>query len=593
MQHLLTVICNEFKELGGTKDIDPVPDFMIRLPFADGMDDYPHRPFLVRWAADTPAQAKVAMSNSHAAYNPCLFCDIDGQHDGDAIRLAGYYKPVMQAKIVAPRSRAMERFAKDIRRTTSDELLALANMIKQGNPPEHKVLNGACVIPQILDYFDYHNGFPIPIYHKMVLGVVKNFFVMVMDARDNCEETKQLFITTVAKRSMAWRTEQLIANINVDSKMYDPSSQRSAFHSSHWLRLLETYSVLLLYDAFVGGETSPIFRIWTKIRHAVIMFMKPDSLAFDIEETNVNFKRDCPDVAQRCMREAAVLLEQYFPNKKTMTHNLHMVTEHLAEQWKRMGTCPAYCGELWLERMINLKKNYAAGIKHDVENVMKKKEICAMKLGEMRSKMKQYEDWVTPPGVHENYGGVTDDTSLDYFFYQGGRIVSDVDAQHMMEEDGLLGFCTVNYESHVAGHLRDANKTTLERFFVASVNGQLVQSEEYTRVHFKESHHVAVLFAEGMYFGSVKYFLKIRSKTGPAGANEVHNRLARVNFYEGNYRRVGGHNVVNTHRVMQNVRDRWCNVEAIKGIVMFGKMGNSEDDDDGKRMVLCASHMTH
>ena len=591
MQHLLTVICNEFKELGGTKDIDPNPDVMIRLPFADGVDDYLHRPFLVRWAADTPAQAKVAMSNSHSAYNPCMFCDIDGEHDEGAIRLAGYDKAVMQQRIVPPRSQARQRYAKDIRRTTSDGLLELANQFEQGNPPEHAVLNGACRIPQILDYFDYHNGFPIPIYHKMVLGVVKNFFVMVMDAKSNCEDTQHMYIPNAAKRSMTWRTEQLIANINVDSKMYDPSSQRSAFHSSHWLRMTETYSVLLLYEAWEGGETSPIFLIWTKIRHAVLMFMKPDSLAFDIEVTNnLTFKRDCPDAAQRCMREAAKLLEIHFPKKKTMTHNLHIITEHLAEQWKRMGVCPAYCGELWLERMINLKKNFAAGIKHDVENVMKKKEICAMKLGEMRSKMKQYEDWVTAPGVDENYGGVTDDTSLDYCFFQGGRTVSEVDAREMVE-DGLLQFCRVNYVN-VADHLEDADKTTLERFFVASVNGQQVQSQEYTRVHFKESHHVAVVFAEGMYYGSVKYFLKIRSKTGPAGA-EVHNRLARVNFYQPIGRRVGGHNLVNIHHVMPNVRDRWCNVEAIKGIVMFGTMGDSEDIDDGERMVLSASHMTH
>ena len=106
MRPLVTRISNEFLALGGTKDIAPTRHLRIRLPNIENMQEenradvlyykYVHRPFLARWAADAPAQKKVIQANSHNAYNPCNMCDIDGFHDGDTLRLAGYFKPVMQ-----------------------------------------------------------------------------------------------------------------------------------------------------------------------------------------------------------------------------------------------------------------------------------------------------------------------------------------------------------------------------------------------------------------------------------------------------------------------------------------------------------------
>ena len=107
-------------------------------------------------------------------------------------------------------------------------------------------------------------------------------------------------------------------------------------NASHWARYTETFIPLLFFDAWEGGETSPYWRIIRSVRRATISFLKPNSLAFDLENSRTDFEAT-PLSAQANMRTAAALMEQFLPDKGTMTHNLHQVTEHLSEQWVRSG----------------------------------------------------------------------------------------------------------------------------------------------------------------------------------------------------------------------------------------------------------------
>ena len=70
--------------------------------------------------------------------------------------------------------------AKDVHRKTHTELMDEARLHIDGRPPENGVLTGACPIPQILPYFDYLNGFPIPVVHKLILGVIKSFMIILL-----------------------------------------------------------------------------------------------------------------------------------------------------------------------------------------------------------------------------------------------------------------------------------------------------------------------------------------------------------------------------------------------------------------------------
>ena len=188
--------------------------------------------------------------------------------------------------------------------------------------------------------------------------------------------------------------------------------------------------------------------------------------------------------------------------------------------------------------------------------------------------MRPYEQILPPAELDANYGGVTDDISLARHFQQGGREVS----MSQLIEDGVMDYISV--DPALAAKHWDGEHVKCHKFFLASCNREVVHAEEYTRPTKKESYHVAVDTQEGLFFGSIKYFVKVEF------VDKTCVRLARVDFYKEQGPRKGDQHVVRLDQIMPRPVDKWCPLESVKGKVMFAKLSPGEEQ---KAMVLPTS----
>ena len=567
VQPLLKLISEDFKRYGGTKD-DP-PTHTITLHDKEG-NAYIHRPFLRGFDADTPAQKACTESNGHSGYLPCMRCTIYGEYSEGAVRLRGYNERVANYKLPSGEEYVHKKWAKDHPRTTHEEIMTEMKKIKEtGQVEGSSQFKGWCCVPFVLPYFDMLSGFRIAVYHKLVIGVLKNYVITVMDNADG-----EWYVGNEHKRRMRWRLKQLITNIDVDTKVVDIVEKRSSMHISHWLRFAETYAPLLFFDAFEGEETSHFWHIMQKLRRACISFLKPNSMAYSLEECQRNEFRPTADSAEKNMHDVAVLMEKYLPDKLTMTHNLHEITIHLAEQWRRSGMPPCHSGELYVERAINEKKHYLRGVTDNPEVAMVNKELTRNTLDGIRHSVRDVDKLVgvTAHAVNANYGAITDDaTGQDFHFMQGGNSM----AMAELHSDGFMDYIRVDED--FGGRVL-VQTTKVEKFAVASVNKEVVHSQIYTRSRKKQSYHIAALFEEGLYFGSVKYFVKITFEDGMVA------RMARVDFYTKVARKIGGCPVVKRDQIIPGDVNKWCPLTSIKSKVIFAKI----KPNDVREMVLPA-----
>ena len=106
-------------------------------------------------------------------------------------------------------------------------------------------------------------------------------------------------------------------------------------NASHWARYTETFIPLLFFDAWEGGETSPYWRIIRSVRRATISFLKPNSLAFDLENSRTDFEATSVS-AQANMRLARMRVWANARLRECMFARMRVCANVVVQNW---GTC--------------------------------------------------------------------------------------------------------------------------------------------------------------------------------------------------------------------------------------------------------------
>ena len=96
-------------------------------------------------------------------------------------------------------------------------------IVDTGEVSNPGLLTGACVFPVTLDYFDMLSGFPIPVYHKLLLGVHKSFAITCLEGLNGEGE---FIVNKEHSTLMTWRLQQLMPNLAVDTKIIDIVNHR-------------------------------------------------------------------------------------------------------------------------------------------------------------------------------------------------------------------------------------------------------------------------------------------------------------------------------------------------------------------------------
>ena len=277
-----------------------------------------HVPFLVAFSADTPAGAKVKSWTGHTSCLGCDKCNFQGISYKGAVRFLGYHERSPQYMLYG---NDVFWYAFEGARYTSQ---LLSRIVGTPNSPVHQISRLA-----ELPSFDLVHSVLIPSYHKLLEGVVYNFFKFL---HNDMEGDK--------KGVVSERVGLLRSTIFQGNRLIDPIKYLAS-HTRENLKFLICICAPFLYIGLVKDYQWDMLLLLHK---ACVYVLTPRFVRIQ------RLKEAC----QQWLRDFANLAEQKF-SVAFFTHNLHAVVSHLLEQEDLFGHSYQLT-DSWVERCMQFAK---------------------------------------------------------------------------------------------------------------------------------------------------------------------------------------------------------------------------------------------
>ncbi len=234
-----------------------------------------HRVFLSAVYCDSPARQKLAgVVQGASAYLMCMYCWMCGVKFNN-MRMLGYRGPVVcrYGKLkgqevqmgVNERSRLIaheEQVLRGMVAETTDELSTNRDVgVHMLNP-----------VVKALSYVDANSLFPVPLYHALYLGVVKDF-VKALLQNGGREELRW------DKRIVADRETHFLLPADFSRPLLSVVSKQGRMVIENWVRFLEVYSVYLFWPELGAVVLSPSAKkAWGHLRRFAMFFQRPERI---------------------------------------------------------------------------------------------------------------------------------------------------------------------------------------------------------------------------------------------------------------------------------------------------------------------------
>ena len=298
--------------------------FEVKLPSGE---TYKHIPYFVGSHNDTPALHAVKnWVGFGSLLGGCSVCSMNGGHYDGATRWLGYSEPYDQYLLHGVGNQRI--YAKDAP-------LWEQHMIKEINEnPElysFKPVRGPSPLLEV-PTFDYIHATYVPVYHKLVEGVVQTFFKVLVECL-NADEKKKV--------------SERVQSANVSK--FRRRAIKDIVRSVSALNMSELKDVICIYALFLFRD-NPVFerrqdgpQLWR------MLVLLHKSSAYMLTPRYVK-DRLVAGTAQDWIHEFAVLAQSAL-HVSFFTHNLHVTALHTIAQEDFFGMTWTM-GELWGERLI-------------------------------------------------------------------------------------------------------------------------------------------------------------------------------------------------------------------------------------------------
>ena len=278
---------------------------------------FDHIPFLVAVSADTPAGAKVKSWSGHTSCLGCDRCNFQGISYKGAVRFLGYLEKSPQYLL----------YGNDVFWYAHEGAHYSKNMLSHIVGTPHSPVHEVSRLSE-LPSFDLVHSVLIPSYHKLLEGVVHNFFKFIhVDLGD----AKSM----VSARVMILRRSLFKAKSLIDPVKY------LASHTMEHLKFLICVCAPFLYFGLVKDYQWDMLLLLHK---ACVYLLTPRFVR------TARLKEAC----KQWLKDFAILAEQNFA-VSFFTHNLHVVVCHLVDQEDLFGHS-YLLADSWVERCMQFAK---------------------------------------------------------------------------------------------------------------------------------------------------------------------------------------------------------------------------------------------
>ncbi len=254
-------------------------DFVKYGPNGDGMTVSPvgglpfqHVIFLSGVYCDSPARQKLAcVLQGAGAYLMCMYCWLCGVKENN-MRMLGYSQPVLcqfgKCKGMLLRMGVNDR----ARMIGHEEQVTRALVAEAGTDLDTaKDVGVRRLNPfvKMLHYVDFNTLFPVPLYHALYLGVVKDFFGLLLDSKGEFG---------MNKKTVSQREGHIVLPADFARPVLSVVSKQGRMVIENWVRLLEVYSTYLFWPS-VGGVSSDVIpgiakKAWGHLRRFSLYYQR-------------------------------------------------------------------------------------------------------------------------------------------------------------------------------------------------------------------------------------------------------------------------------------------------------------------------------
>lgn len=237
-----------------------------------GGESVQHVIFLASVYCDSPARQKLAcVVQGASAYLMCMYCWMCGVKENN-MRMLGYKKPVVcsHGKM---KGCSLKMGVEDAQRLIShDEQVLRGLAAEQSDGLDLSKSVGVwrrSPFVKRLPYVDINTLFPVPFYHALYLGVVKDFFKEMLDTGGAFH---------MEKREVLSRESQLVLPADFGRPMLSVVNKQGRMVIENWVRLLEVYSTYLFWPGIgtkdVAVLTPQTKRAWGHLRRFAMYFQR-------------------------------------------------------------------------------------------------------------------------------------------------------------------------------------------------------------------------------------------------------------------------------------------------------------------------------
>jgi hypothetical protein len=211
-----------------------------------------HQPLLVSCTSDTPARCKLAKFCGHAAFLGCGVCSMHGTNvDPDGKRCGmhflGYSKEA-DGGIMVPGIPSVSGYCGDgVFQLTHDDHLERAEQVDSGHWKNTRAgCNGLSPVIKILDYTRYDRVFACSVAHAMLLGLLKDFWGLLLCKVKQGEEAPWYSLPKDVRRVMAARASHITSTLDQSRSYRCVVTKRGNWVMEDWLNWAEIWSVYIM-----------------------------------------------------------------------------------------------------------------------------------------------------------------------------------------------------------------------------------------------------------------------------------------------------------------------------------------------------------
>ncbi len=213
-----------------------------------GGSPFQHIIFLSGVYCDSPARQKLAcVIQGASAYLMCMYCWLCGVKDSN-MRMLGYSTPVV-CRYGKLRGQALQMGVRDrVRLLAHDEQVQRALVAEAGtnlDPAKDIGVRRLNPFVRLLPYVDFNTLFPVPFYHALYLGVVKDFFGLLLDSKTSF---------AMKKKVVSSREGHIILPADFARPVLSVVSKQGRMVIENWVRLLEVYSTYLFWPSLASSD---------------------------------------------------------------------------------------------------------------------------------------------------------------------------------------------------------------------------------------------------------------------------------------------------------------------------------------------------